>query len=156
MDAPAILIPRYGKLGEGFSQREKAKANEHPGRRTTIRGYQSPASWISDLTDLKKLIILCPFCRVKFNPRKHGYRKYYCPDVTMVTDGYAVNGQCDGCKQMTVNCGGGTGFIHESEYLKVCIDPISAKRAARARARAMNPYLYIQKQRRKLCTQQDI
>ena len=152
MAGPIILVPKYHRLGEGFNEREIFEAAVHPGRRTQIKGYKSPASWVSDLTDLKKLVILCSFCRVKFNPRKHGYRKYYCPDVSMITDGYAVNGQCDGCKQMTINAGGGTGFIHESEYQKVCIDPIDARRRARARARAMNPWLYIQKTRRKtLC-----
>lgn len=143
-----IFVPKYAKLGEGFNKQEIFEAAVHPGRRTKAKGYQSPASWVSDLTALKKLIILCSFCRVKFNPRKNGYRKYYCPDVTMVTDGYAVNGQCDGCKQRTINVGGGTAFIHESEYLKVCIDPIDARRTARARARAMNPWLYINKNRR--------
>lgn len=147
-NGPIVIVPKYHRLGEGFSAKEKMAGWEHPGRRSGTRGYQSPASWICDLADLKKLIILCLFCRVKFNPRKNGYRKYYCPDATMITDGYAVNGQCDGCKQPTINAGGGTGFIHESVYHQICIDPIDARRTARARARAMNPWLYIQRNRR--------
>ena len=144
-----IFIPRHEKLGEGFSFKEKLDSFEHPGRRTTPHGYQSPASWISDLVALKKLIILCPFCRIKFNPGKHNYRRFYIPDVTGLTDGYVVNGKCDGCKQPTQNLGGGAGFVHEAEYSKTCIDPIDARRKARARAKAMNPYLYIQQNRRR-------
>ena len=150
MDSPIILVPKYHRLGEGFTKREIFDAGVHPGRRTKTNGYQSPASWICDLTDLKKLIILCSFCRVKFNHRKHGYRPYYAgPDSSAITSPYLVNGQCDGCKAMTVNTGGGSGFLHESVYAKVCMDPVNARREYRARYRAMNPWLYIQKTRRK-------
>jgi len=123
-------------LGEGFSPAQKAEANFHPGRRTD--GSQSEASWISDLTDLRKFIILCSFCRIRFNFRKHHYRKFYVQDQTRCTDGYAVNGICDSCKRPTANLGGGTGFISEESYSQICQDPVSAKRAERAKHYAVS------------------
>ncbi len=128
------LIPKYAKLGQGFSVREIAKADEHPGRR--VDGSQSAPSWIADLVDTRKTVLLCSFCRPHFNPRKHNYRKFYIPDHTGHTDGYQVNGMCDACKQMTVNCGGGTAFVHEEIYALTCIDPVVARRNARASAKA--------------------
>ena len=145
-----IVVPKYARLGQGFSKQEVFQADVHPGRRTQTKGYQSPNSWISDLADTKKCIILCSFCRAKFNPRKNfNYRKFYAADLSGITDGHAVNGMCDACKGQTINLGGGTGYVHESIYRLVCIDPMDARRTARARAKAMNPYLYIQKNRRK-------
>lgn len=134
------LIPKYSKLGEGFSRKEKAQADEHPGRRTD--GSQSAASWIVDLVSLRKTILLCSFCRPKFNPRKHNYRKLYIPDPTGHTDGYAANGLCDSCKQRTENCGGGTAFVHEEIYSLTCIDPVVARRNARAHAKAHSAWRF--------------
>lgn len=143
-----IAIPRHKKLGEGFSQQEKAKSFIHPGRQTNPqRGYQSAASWISDLTQLKKIIILCSFCRVKFNPRKHGYRRYYVADASGVTDGYQVSGKCFDCKGFTMHLGGGTAYVHESEYAKVCMDPMEARRNARAAAGRSSVWSFINKWR---------
>lgn len=125
-----LCVPKYARLGEGFSRKEKAAANEHPGRR--VDGTQSPAHWITCLADLKKTILLCSFCRARFNPRKHHYRRYYSPDASGKTDGYAVNGLCDACKESTVNFpGGGTMFIHEETYDLVCLDPVEARRRTR-------------------------
>jgi len=132
------FVWKHGKAAEGFSKQEIAKADEHPGRRTKANGYQSAASWIGDQVDAKRCIILCSFCRVKFNPRKNHYRKYYVADITGRSDGYAVNGKCDDCKGFTANLGGGTAFIHETEYGKVCDDPITARRRARAASRAFS------------------
>lgn len=131
---PLVLVPRGAKLGEGFSRAEKLEALVHPGRRTD--GTQSRATWLADLTDLRKAIILCAaYCAPKFNPRRHGYRKFYVPDLAGKTDGYTSNGQCDGCKQSTVLLpGGGRTFIPEETYRLVCIDPMDARREARARA----------------------
>lgn len=127
MSHAQILTPR------AWTVRDRLKALEHPGRRTT--GAQSAASWVLDLSDLKKVILLCGICRTKFNPRKHRYRRFYVPDPTSKTDGYRHNGVCDACKQRTENCGGGTAFVHESTYALVCIDPAEARRKARLRWR---------------------
>jgi hypothetical protein len=140
-----IAVPKHEKLGEGFSPREQFDSLVHPGRR--IDGSQNAANWIDDLVSLRKFVLLCSYCRVKFNPRKHGYRKFYCADVTGMTDGYQTNGKCDGCKQLTINCGGGTGFVHEAEYSKTCQDPMDARRKARARAGAMSAWRFINKWR---------
>jgi hypothetical protein len=140
---PTVLIPINAKLGEGFTERQKAEAMQHPGRRTD--GTQSAASWISDLTATRKTILLCSFCRPNFNPRRNGYRRLYIADPTGHTDGYAANGLCDACKQMTVNCGGGTAFIHEEFYNQVCQDPVDARRRARAAAKSMSVWRAIQR-----------
>lgn len=128
-----VVVPKYHRLGEGFSNAEIRKGDEHPGRRTD--GSQSAASWVSDLVDLRKTVLLCSFCRPHFNPRKHNYRKLYIPDRNLTTGGYAVNGKCDACKKFTFHSGGGTAFIHEEIYALTCIDPVVARRNARAAAK---------------------
>lgn len=127
------LVPKHHRLGEGFSKQEVAQSLEHPGRNTRT---QSAASWISDLSTLKKTILLCSYCRVKFNPRRHHYRRLFTPDVTGMTDGYISNGKCDACKQRTENMGGGTAYVHEALYNQVAVDPTVARRNARASAKA--------------------
>lgn len=127
------IIPKYHKMGQGFSRQEKAESLVHPGRR--VDGTQSAATWLGDLASLKKIILLCSYCRVKFNPRRNGYRKFYTPDYTGKTDGYATNGMCDACKQPTMNTpGGGTSFVSEDTYHLVCVDPIEQRRRARLKS----------------------
>lgn len=138
-----VVVPAHARLGQGFSYKQQRESDEHPGRRTD--GSQSAASWVGDLTDLKKTIILCSFCRVNFNPRKNHYRRMYVPDHTGHTDGYQVNGKCDACKQMTINSGGGTAFVHEQFYNQICQDPIVARRNARAKAKACTSWFRIQR-----------
>ena len=118
-----VLVPKK------WTAQERALALEHPGRRTD--GSQTAASWVSDLSALRKTIILCAVCRVKFNPRKHGYRRLFTADPTGKSDGYAANGRCDGCKQRTESVGGGVAFVHETLYQSVCVDPVEARRKAR-------------------------
>jgi hypothetical protein len=131
---PVVIVPKYAKVGEGFTRRERAASLEHPGRRTD--GSQSAAHWVTWLTDLKKIVILCSFCRSKFNPRKHGYRRMYAADLTGRTDGYVANGKCDACNQMTVDAGGGTAYITEETYAQVNADPVEVRRQARLRSAA--------------------
>lgn len=134
-----VAVPKYARLGEGFSGRERLKALEHPGRRTD--GTQSAAHWITSLLDLRKSLILCTYCRAKFNPRRHGYRKFFAPDLAGTTDGYVHNGICDNCKQHTALLpGGGTSFIPEETYRLLCIDPLDARRKARAAARSLTAW----------------
>ena len=147
MDGPIVIVPRYHKLGEGFSRQEILKSYEHPGRRTAAHGYQSPAAWISDCVALKKLIILCSVCRQHFNPRKHNYRRAYIPDSSGKTDGYAVNGKCFGCKEETANVGGGTGYVPEETYNLLFVDPVQARRNARATWKAQSAWNVIQRAR---------
>lgn len=139
---PVVLVPKHGKLGEGFSKKEILASQEHPGRRVTSKGYQSPAAWIDNLVALRKFIILCSFCRHKFNHRKNHYRRFYVPDMTGRTDGFIVNGKCDACKQETVLLGGGSGYVHEEEYNKTCEEPSSVRRVnARAKHYARSVWL---------------
>jgi hypothetical protein len=138
-----VLVPKNAKLGHGFTVKQQREGDEHPGRRTD--GTQSAAHWVGNLVDLKKTVLLCSFCRANFNPRKNHYRRMYIADPSGHTDGYAVNGKCDACKQMTVNCGGGTAFVHESLYNVVCQDPIDARRKARAAAKSMSVWQAINK-----------
>lgn len=142
-----ILIPRRGaKLGEGYTKREKLASIMHPGRQTDPKhGYQSAVSFISDLLSLRKLIILCSFCRVKFNPRRFGYRRMYVPDFSGKTDGYQVNGQCDSCKGMTPNLGGGTAYVAEETYSQICVDPVTQRRNARAAAKELTAWLAVKR-----------
>lgn len=137
--SPVVIVPKYAKVGVGYSRPEQAKALEHPGRRPD--GVQTAASWVTELTDRRKVLILCSFCAPKFNPRRHGYRRFYNPDHTGITPGHAVNGICDGCRQPTVLVGGGgTGYISEETYRLVCTDPVDARRRARAAAGATSAW----------------
>lgn len=132
--SPIVIVPKYARIGEGFSRRERAKADEHPGRRTD--GSQSAASWVTDLASLKKIILLCSWCRGKFNPRRNGYRKLFVPDMSGKTDGYSSNGMCDGCKQNTaLTPGGGVAFVSEEYYTQITQDPAEARRKSRLRWR---------------------
>jgi hypothetical protein len=131
-----IIVPKYSRLGQGFSRAEKLQALEHPGRRTSAKGYQSPASYICDLADAEAAILLCKWCATKFNFRKSRYRKRFVPDNTGKTDGYTVNGQCKACKQQTVNMGGGLMFVTEKTFNLVSIDPNEARRRWRQKWRA--------------------
>lgn len=130
------FVPLHGKLGQGFSTQEIAESYVHPGRRTD--GSQSAASWICDLLDLRKFLILCSFCSPHFNHRKHHYRRYYVADETGTTNGYSVNGECYACKKMTTDSGGGTGYISEETYNQVCRDPVEVRRNRRAESRSMS------------------
>lgn len=140
---PIVIVPKNAKLGQGFTRKQQQAGWEHPGRRTD--GTQSAASWVCDLAATKKTILLCSFCRPHFNPRRNNYRRLYIADATGHTDGYAANGMCDACKQMTVNAGGGTAFIHEELYNTVCQDPVDARRKARAAAKSMSAWRAIQR-----------
>jgi hypothetical protein len=126
-----IAVPHGSKLGEGFSKRARFEGDAlHPGRRTD--GRQSAATWITTLTDTGKVILLCSWCRPKFNPRRHGYRRFFSPDTSGRTDGFVSNGMCDACKSQTaLSPGGGTSFIREDYYQQVCQDPATARRNAR-------------------------
>ena len=128
-------VPKYAKIGQGYSRQEQARALEHPGRRRD--GTQSAATWVTELSDRRKVVLFCTYCRVQFNPRRQRYRAFYNPDLTSVTSGYLANGLCDGCGQRTdLLPGGGTAFISEETYRLVCMDPLAARRRARAAARA--------------------
>jgi hypothetical protein len=132
-----IVVPKYHRIGEGFSKAEKLKALEHSGRQTNPKkGYQSGASWVGDLADLRKAILLCSWCKGRFNPRRNKYRRHYVPDPTGVTDGYQHNGTCDVCKCQTINNGGGTFYVAEEHWKDLSVDPGEARRMWRARMKA--------------------
>ncbi len=94
-----IAVPKYAKLGQGFSRQELLQAAEAPGRPI----YRLAGGWIADMVALKKFIMLCEFCQPKFNPRKHGYEVYR-------EETHSV-GQCDGCNQMSTHL---RGYISQS------------------------------------------
>ncbi len=85
-----ILIRKeYSKLDH--IKRVETKGN-HRGR--------TAGSYVLDLADLKKAIVLCDQCRRKFNARGYVAHKTI-PRVT---------GQCDACKLIGVN----NMYVHES------------------------------------------
>jgi hypothetical protein len=128
------LIPKHNKLGEGFSKIDYLGSAEHPGRRVNaLKGYQSAAGWVIGLIDLRKPVILCGYCRHKFDPKHARYRRFFCLDSTG-QNGYVTNGQCDDCKQDTRRSpGGGTMFISEESYSQICQEPPAQRRSVRAR-----------------------
>lgn len=132
--AEVFISKHGGKLGTGFSGREKMLAEAITPQHQASKG-RSRSSWLSDLLSLRKVIILCAWCRKTFNPRKHGYRRVFVPDYTGKTDGYTVNGSCDWCKQETALVGGGTAFQPEELYAQTHMDPVDARRRSRAEAK---------------------
>jgi len=148
--AAYIAVPKQGKrLGEGFSKAAKLQALEWPGRQTQpARGYQTPVSYLSDLLALRRVIILCQVCAPRFAKecQHQHYRKVFIPDFTGRTDGYTVNGRCDSCTQETAIVGGGRAYQPEEEYLKTHIDPSQARRAARATAKALGTWQFVQRE----------
>lgn len=140
MDA---LISKYGgKLGVGYSKQEKLAAQAIHPQHDAQKG-QSRIGWIDSLLTLRKVIILCSWCRGKFSPRKFGYRRVYVPDYTGKTDGYTVNGDCDSCRQFTALAGGGTAYQPEELYAETHLDPVEARRRSRAAAGRKSIYSAI-------------
>jgi hypothetical protein len=127
------FIPRGQKLGEGFSKSEKLAAQAIHPQHSASKG-QSRIGWLDSLLSLKKVVILCSWCRSKFNPRKANYRRVYVPDYTGKTDGYTVNGDCDYCGAFTAVAGGGTAYQPEELYFLTHQDPTEARRRSRANA----------------------
>ena len=136
------FVPRGEKLGKGFTKREQIAGTEVRPQHKAAKG-QSRANWISDLLALRRILILCSYCREKFNPRKVNYRRVFVPDQTGKSDGYTVNGYCDGCNSWTPDVGGGTAFQPEEDYLATHVDPTVARRQARASARELGTWDFI-------------
>ncbi len=133
-----VVVPKYAKLGTGFSRQEKREAQLHPGRQANVKkgGYQSAASWICDIADLRKGILLCSWCRKYFNPKRNKYRIKYTPDPSGKTSGYVANGVCNGCKCRTEDTGGGVFLVAEEYWKQLSVDPGEARAMWRARAKA--------------------
>lgn len=146
-----VAVPRHARLGQGFSKRAQLKAIEHPGRRTAPHGYQSAVAWVSDLIALRKAVILCVTCCRKFEAhamRRVAYRKVYVADFTGKTDGYTVNGSCDVCTQETMLVGGGRAYQAEEVYAQTHMDPSEARRIARAAAKQLGTWDFLQREQR--------
>ena len=143
MDA---FVPHGSKLGTGFSKAEKLAGQAIHPQHNASKG-QSRANWISDLVALRKVVILCSYCRAKFNPRQAGYRRVYIPDYTGKTDGYTVNGDCDSCRVFTPNAGGGCAFQPEELYRLTSIDPQEQRRKARLKAKELSTWQFLQKRK---------
>ena len=85
-----------------ISSRESAKRIEAPGRKTG----NPHGTWVTDLAELAKTIILCDTCCKKFNWKKYRYYKQ--------REFPFVIGKCDACKTF----GRAQLFIHWSEVKK--------------------------------------
>ncbi len=92
-DAPAIIIRK------NVTPADLAKRREHPGRKVGA----THGSYISDLAELKKAIVLCDSCAWRFRPRTYGYLRH--------TKFPIVQGNCDACKKFVTR---GLYFLHKS------------------------------------------
>ena len=79
----------------------RVQASEAPGRPWN----RLAGGWIDDQVELKKFVMLCPFCVHKFNPRKNHYEVWR-REVQGI-------GKCDDCKQISPYL---KGFIHQSSH----------------------------------------
>ena len=92
---PEILIPKQ------WSWRDLLKLAEDPGRK---RG-QTAGTFIDDLSQCQKTIILCPMCIHAMNWRRKGYYNI------MHFEQIQCRGTCDGCRNQTDR---GVLLIHET------------------------------------------
>jgi hypothetical protein len=138
----AVFVPKHAKMGEGFSKRERLQAEESPGRYTDpkLHGYQSAATWIDDRVQRRLNIMLCSFCRHKFDPKKYNYRRAYVVG-TERPDPFRFDGKCEDCKEETMRSpGGGTYFVPEEIYQHVYHEPPRTR--AGGRWGLWNPFNY--------------
>jgi len=121
------FVPKYGKLGQGFKKWEIIDSFAHPGRRTTAKGYQSPATWITELADTRKAILLCSLCDRKFDASSFKYLLRYTRDPSGITNGSVCNGMCDACKQPTADLGQGKLWVAAELWDSVSTNPQQAR-----------------------------
>ena len=110
-----VAISKHGgKLGEGYSARERSLVGADPGR-----PWNRPAGgWVADLVGLQKVVMLCDFCAGKFNPRANHYEPW--------RRGLYAIAKCDGCNQYGQKA---KLFIHQSTHDEVGeFTPARAKR----------------------------
>jgi hypothetical protein len=87
-----------------YTRAELDKNQEHSGRR-----HGKPhGSYVIDLADLRKVVILCPACNSKFDWKRHRFRKEK-------EFPYVVS-KCDACKVTDSYC---SMYIADETYTKV-------------------------------------
>jgi hypothetical protein len=87
-----------------YTQADLVKTREHPGRR-----HGKPhGSYVIDLADLRKVVILCPACNSKFDWKRHHFRKE--------KEFPCVVSKCDACKVVDSYC---SMYIADETYTKV-------------------------------------
>ena len=81
-------------------------ASEVSGRQTKVAG-----SWVDDLVETGKTVMLCQLCKHKFNPKKRHYIKWSIQWLAIA--------KCDGCNNMDRNV---QVYIPEADYPKLSPD----------------------------------
>ena|SRR3990172_5620727 len=87
-----------------LTKQDQLKSMEHPGRRMG----KPHGSYVIDLADLRKVVILCPACNSKFDWKRHRFRKEK-------EFPYVVS-KCDACKSTDAYC---SMYIAEETYSRV-------------------------------------
>jgi hypothetical protein len=96
-----IYVPRDEK---SWTKAERLKAYEHPGRK-----HGKPhGSFVIDLADLRKAVLLCSACASKFDYKRHRFR--------LETEFRYNLGNCDACKVFDSYC---SMYIAEETYVTV-------------------------------------
>ena len=109
--SPTILTPTQ------WTTLDKINAMAYGGKR---RG--TPAgTHVTDLSALKKTIVLCGGCQSKFDWRRHGYYSVW------RYEHQPVLGQCDGCRGM-ISGNDGRLFLHESSRAQAWATPDEQRR----------------------------
>ena len=105
--ALTVIVPRV------YTQQQIAESYAVKGR---PKG-RTPSSHVDDMVALRKLVLLCDFCRPKWNPRKDHYELY---------QKIPVAGNCDACGDHVWT---GTAFIPEINHDALIYEsPIAARR----------------------------
>lgn len=87
-----------------FTAADLRTPQEHEGRR---RG-KPHGSYVVDLADLRKVVVLCPLCNSKFDWKRHRFRKE--------KEFPYVVAKCDACKTQDAYC---SMYVAEENYTKV-------------------------------------
>lgn len=95
---PEILIRQE------WTKEKLRRPVEHDGRR-----HGKPhGSYVIDLADLRKVVVLCPLCNSKFDWKRHRFRKE--------KEFPYVVAKCDACKTQDSYC---SMYVAEEDYTKV-------------------------------------
>ncbi len=109
-----VLIPR-----KVWSPREWLKSLE---ARVGPKRAMTAGTWIHDLCAQKQVILLCPPCNPKFDPKKLGYLRD--PEWTR------YGGKCDGCGVWDMYC---AGYFWEPDFHQVRSTADQRRALARSR-----------------------
>ncbi len=86
---------------------------EHLGRSSEVKGRKYPiaGTWVDNLAQQGKMVMLCPLCKNKFNPKRYNYIQW--------SKMWLAVANCDGCSQLDRHI---HAYIPEADYDSISPD----------------------------------